>query len=112
MDAVREAENPSLNAILFRESYPQLSDIRRKCRRLLTGRPFWGKYNPGDYIWTFPRNLKEMRLAGKPALVICFFYPVVISTRRFRYIVSPRKKIAEPSRLVHCVVHSSGEDLR
>jgi len=64
MDAVREADNPNLNAIIFRESYPQLADIIRKCRRLLTGRPFWGKYNAGEHIWTFPRNVREMRAAA------------------------------------------------
>ena len=61
MDAVREVDNPNLNAIIFRESYPQLSDIIRKSRRLYTGRPFWGKYNAGEHVWTFPRNLTEMR---------------------------------------------------
>lgn len=65
MDAVREADNPNLNAIIFRESYPQLADIIRKSRKLLNGRPFWGKYNAGEHIWTFPRNLTEMRSAAK-----------------------------------------------
>jgi hypothetical protein len=58
--------------------YPQLADIIRKSRRLLTGRPFWGKYNAGEHIWTFPPNLREMRAAvsndeyakGKPLLPI------------------------------------------
>jgi hypothetical protein len=48
IDAVREADNPNLNAIIFRESYPQLADIIRKSRRLFTDRPFWGKYNAGE----------------------------------------------------------------
>jgi hypothetical protein len=65
MDAVREADNPNLNAIIFRESYPQLADIIRKSRRLLTGRPFWGKYNAGEHIWTFPHNLREMRTIAR-----------------------------------------------
>ena len=64
MDAVREADNPNLNAIIFRESYPQLAAIIRKARRLLTGRPFWGKHNAGEHIWTFPRNLRDMRAAA------------------------------------------------
>jgi hypothetical protein len=65
IDAVREADNPNLNAIIFRESYPQLADIIRKSRRLLTGRPFWGKYNAGEHVWTFPRNLSEIRTAAR-----------------------------------------------
>jgi hypothetical protein len=65
IDAVREAHNPNLNAIIFRESYPQLADIIRKSRRLFTDRPFWGKYNAGEHIWTFPRNLAEMREAAR-----------------------------------------------
>jgi hypothetical protein len=65
IDAVREAHNPNLNAIIFRESYPQLADIIRKSRRLFTDRPFWGKYNAGEHIWTFPRNLADMREAAR-----------------------------------------------
>ncbi len=65
IDAVREADNPNLNSIIFRESYPQLADIIRKSRRLLTGRPYWGKYNAGEHIWTFPRNLREMRTVAR-----------------------------------------------
>lgn len=65
LDAVREVANPNLNAIIFRESYPQLADIIRKSRRLFGSRPFWGKYNAGEHIWTFPRNLAEIRALAR-----------------------------------------------
>lgn len=61
MDAVREADNPNLNAIIFRESYPQLADILRKCRRLLSGPGYWVKYIGSEHTFIFPRNLNEMR---------------------------------------------------
>lgn len=61
MDAVREADNSNLNAIIFRESYPQFSDLIRKSRRHFMGPPFWGKYSSSEHIWTFPRNLRQMR---------------------------------------------------
>jgi hypothetical protein len=61
MDAVREADNPNLNAIIFRESYPQLADILRKCRRLLSGPWYWAKYISNEHTFILPRNLNEMR---------------------------------------------------
>ena len=61
LDAVREANNPNLNAIIFRESFRQLADIQRKSGRLFRGRPFWGKCIATEYIWVFPRNLRKMR---------------------------------------------------
>jgi terminase large subunit-like protein len=61
MDAVREADNPNLNAIIFRESYPQVADILRKCRRLLSGSWYWAKYISNEHAFIFPRNLSAMR---------------------------------------------------
>jgi hypothetical protein len=73
MDAVREAENPSLNAILFRESYPQLSDIRRKCRRLLTGGHFGGNTIPATIYGHFHATYRRCASPGSLPLLFVFF---------------------------------------
>jgi hypothetical protein len=62
MDAVSECFNPNLNAIIFRESFPQLADIIRKSHRLYQGYPYFGKYNPQDHVWRFPVNLWAAQL--------------------------------------------------
>lgn len=60
VDAVREAYNPNLSAILFRESYPQLADIIHKTRKFYEGPPYWGSYIASDHRWIFPENLADM----------------------------------------------------
>jgi hypothetical protein len=62
MDAVQEADNPNLNAIIFRESYPQLNDIIRKAYRLYQNAPYFGKYDASEHCWYFPINLWAVRL--------------------------------------------------
>jgi hypothetical protein len=64
-DAVREAGNPNLNAIIFRESYPQLTDIIHKTRKFYEGPPYWGSYIASDHRWIFPENLADMWLAQR-----------------------------------------------
>ena len=61
MDAARESGNPNLRAIIFRQSFPQMSDIIEKTQRLygsmsarFVGQPTW--------TWTFPSGGK-IRLA-------------------------------------------------
>src|ERR1700753_4034739 len=51
-DAAQEVENPNLNAIIFRSSFTQMTDIVRKTRRLYT--PLGGVYNGSNHAWTFP----------------------------------------------------------
>src|SRR5947209_17503576 len=45
MDAALEVLNPNLNAVIFRESFPQLQDIVRKSKKLYAGHPFYGRYS-------------------------------------------------------------------
>ncbi len=61
VDAARESGNPNLRAIIFRQSFPQMSDIIEKTQRLygsmgarFVGQPAW--------TWTFPSGGK-IRLA-------------------------------------------------
>ena len=61
VDAARESGNPNLRAIIFRQSFPQMSDIIEKTQRLygsmgarFVGQPTW--------TWTFPSGGK-IRLA-------------------------------------------------
>src|SRR5271157_1148004 len=61
VDAARECGNPNLRAIIFRQSFPQMSDIIEKTQRLygsmgarFVGQPTW--------TWTFPSGGK-IRLA-------------------------------------------------
>src|SRR5271166_2818717 len=61
VDAARESGNPNLRAIIFRQSFPQMSDIIEKTQRLYSsmgarfvGQPTW--------TWTFPSGGK-IRLA-------------------------------------------------
>lgn len=61
VDAARESGNPNLRAIIFRQSFPQMSDIVEKTQRLYSsmgarfvGQPTW--------TWTFPSGAK-IRLA-------------------------------------------------
>ena len=61
VDAARESDNPNLRAIIFRQSFPQMSDIIEKTQRLygsmgarFIGQPTW--------TWTFPSGGK-IRLA-------------------------------------------------
>ena len=57
--------------------------------------------------------MEEFERVKKPALVICFFYQVVISTRRFRYIVSaPQENFREPSTACALCRARSGKGLR
>jgi len=52
MDAAQEVENPNLNAIIFRASFTEVTDLVRKTRRLYT--PLGGKYNGSTHTWVFP----------------------------------------------------------
>lgn len=52
IDAVSEYQNPNLNAIIFRASFVEMTDLIRKTRRLY--KPLGGKYNGADHVWTFP----------------------------------------------------------
>src|SRR5215471_3421916 len=61
VDAAQESGNPNLRAIIFRQSFPQMSDIIEKTQRLygsmgarFVGQPTW--------TWTFPSGGK-IRLA-------------------------------------------------
>lgn len=61
VDAARECRNPNLRAIVFRQSFPEMTDIIEKTQRLypllggtFVGQPFW--------TWTFPSGAK-VRLA-------------------------------------------------
>lgn len=52
MDAVQECENPHLRAIIFRSSFPEMTDLIDKTQRLY--RPLGGQFNGSKYIWKFP----------------------------------------------------------
>jgi hypothetical protein len=52
MDAAQEVTNKNLNAIIFRASFTQVTDLVRKTRRLYV--PLGGKYNGSTHTWTFP----------------------------------------------------------
>lgn len=61
MGAVVEYRNPNLNAIIFRESFPQLADLIRKSHRLYGGYPYFGKYNKTEHKWQFPINVDQVQ---------------------------------------------------
>lgn len=52
MDAAQEIQNKNLNAIIFRSSFVEMTDLVRKTRRLY--KPLGGKYNGSSHVWTFP----------------------------------------------------------
>lgn len=52
VDACQEHANPNLNAIIFRSSFTQVTDLVRKSRRLYA--PLGGKFNGSTYTWKFP----------------------------------------------------------
>jgi hypothetical protein len=55
-DAIVERDNPYLRAIIFRQTFPQLSDIIDKTQRLY--RPRGGSYNEQKKEWRFPSGAK------------------------------------------------------
>src|SRR5262249_13036066 len=61
VDAAREARNPNLRAIIFRQQFTQMTDIVDKTHRLY--KPMGGKYvGPPAWTSTFPSGAK-IRLA-------------------------------------------------
>ena len=61
VDAVREALNPNLRGIIFRQQFTEMSDIEEKTRRLYTPMGAWFVGHP-FHTWTFPSGAK-VRLA-------------------------------------------------
>ena len=56
VDAIQERDNPNLRAIMFRQSFPQLSEIVEKTHRLY--KPLDAEYNKQEKTWTFPSGAK------------------------------------------------------
>jgi hypothetical protein len=57
VDAAAEIDNPNLNAVIFRASYPELADIVMKSQRLY--RPLGGEFVDGNpKIWKFPSGAR------------------------------------------------------
>lgn len=52
MDAAQEVKNKNLNAIIFRSSFTQVTDLVRKTQRLYI--PLGGRYNGSTHTWKFP----------------------------------------------------------
>src|SRR5579859_5647487 len=52
IDAIQERLNPNFRGILFRESFPQLTDIIDKQHRLY--KPLGANYNEQKKTWFFP----------------------------------------------------------
>src|SRR5271157_110006 len=60
LDAVQEFRIPDFSGIIFRESYPNLSELMLKAHRIYPNYPFHGTFNRQEKIWRFPVNAAQL----------------------------------------------------
>lgn len=58
MEALRQVHIPHYRAILFRKTYPQLTDLIDRSRELYRGAFPRARYNSTEHCWTFPTGAK------------------------------------------------------
>ena len=58
VEALRQVHIPNYNAIIFRKTYPQLSELIDRSRWLYKTAYPKSKYNDSKHVWTFPSGAK------------------------------------------------------
>lgn len=58
VEALRQVHIPNYNAIIFRKTYPQLSELIDRSRWLYKTAYPKAKYNDSKHVWTFPSGAK------------------------------------------------------